>query len=78
MEGRPHAQFRPITAKGSDEPPKDLRFLSENKLVYEVVSPPPEEAPAKPAPKRKPRGRQGQGVGQGTAEAARRPMPGRA
>ena len=57
MEGRPHAQFRPITAKGSDEPPKDLRFLSETKLVYEVVSPPPEETPAKPAPKRKPRGR---------------------
>ena len=56
--GGPHAHFRPITAKGSDEPPKDLRFLSEDKLVYEVVSPPPEAAPdPKPAPRRKPRGR---------------------
>jgi hypothetical protein len=58
MEGRPHAHFRPITAKGSDEPPRDLRFLSEDKLVYEVVSPPPEAAPApKPVPRRKATGR---------------------
>jgi hypothetical protein len=66
VSGRPHAHFRPITIKGSDEPPKDLRFLSEDKLVYEVVSPPPEAAPAKPAPKRKPRGR-------GRAKAPPRP-----
>ncbi len=57
MEGRPHARFKPITARGSDEPPKDLRFLSEDKLVYEVVSPPPEAEPVKPPPRRKPRGR---------------------
>jgi hypothetical protein len=57
MEGRPHARFRPVTARGSDEPPKDLRFLSEDKLVYEVVSPPPEAEPVKPPPRRKPRGR---------------------
>jgi hypothetical protein len=57
MEGRPHARFRSITARGSDEPPRDLRFLSEDKLVYEVVSPPPEEPPARPAPKQRPRGR---------------------
>ncbi|HXI60772.1 MAG TPA: hypothetical protein VNO55_32150 [Polyangia bacterium] len=47
-QGVQQAVFRPITAKGSDEPPKDLRFLSEDRLVYEVVAtPPPEPAPAK-------------------------------
>jgi hypothetical protein len=47
-QGRRVAAFRPIAARGSDEPPKDLRFLAEERLVYEVVAPPP-PAPA-PAP----------------------------
>jgi hypothetical protein len=57
-QGVQQAAFRPITAKGSDEPPKDLRFLSEDRLVYEVVAPPPPEpmpakiAVAKTAPAR--------------------------
>jgi hypothetical protein len=47
-QGVQQTVFRPITAKGSDEPPKDLRFLSEDRLVYEVVAPPPPEpTPAK-------------------------------
>jgi hypothetical protein len=41
--------FRPITVSGSDEPPKELRFLSEERLVYEVVLPPPAPVNAKKA-----------------------------
>jgi hypothetical protein len=53
-QGRRVASFRAVAAKRGDEPPKDLRFLSEERLVYEVVEPPPEPSPpAKPA-KRKP------------------------
>jgi hypothetical protein len=48
-QGRRVASFRAVAAKQGDEPPKDLRFLSEERLVYEVVEPPPPEAA--PAPK---------------------------
>jgi hypothetical protein len=48
-QGRQVAAFRPITSRGSDEPPGDLRFLSEDRLVYEVVS----KAPPPPGPKAK-------------------------
>jgi hypothetical protein len=56
-QGRRVATFRAVAAKHGDEPPKDLRFLSEERLVYEVVEPPPEPPPpGKPAPApRKPR-----------------------
>jgi hypothetical protein len=54
------ASFRPITAPGSDEPPTELRFLSDERLVYEVVRAPSgtppttsRKAPAK-QPKRRP------------------------
>jgi hypothetical protein len=51
-EGVRRGVFRPVTAKGSDEPPKDFRFLTEDRLVYEVVQPPP--PPASPPKKKKP------------------------
>jgi len=44
-QGRRVATFRAVVAKRGDEPPKDLRFLSEDRLVYEVVEPPPDAAP---------------------------------
>jgi hypothetical protein len=47
-QGRRVAAFRPIAARGSDEPPRDLRFLAEERLVYEVVAPPPPPPPAAP------------------------------
>jgi hypothetical protein len=42
-QGQRVASFRAVAARVGDEPPKDLRFLSEEKLVYEVVAPPPGE-----------------------------------
>jgi hypothetical protein len=50
--------FAPVTARGSEEPPRDFRFLTEDRLVYEVVqpAPPPPPAPSahrKPAPPRR-------------------------
>jgi hypothetical protein len=56
-EGGRRGLFRPVTAKGSDEPPKDFRFLTEDRLVYEVVQPPPPPAPA--PKKKKPTGHHG-------------------
>jgi hypothetical protein len=56
-QGRAVATFRAVTAPKSDDPPKDLRFLSEERLVYEVVVPPPEPPKPvahKPAPRGKP------------------------
>jgi hypothetical protein len=41
VAGQKRSQFRVLTAPGSDEPPKDLRFLDEERLVYEVVESPP-------------------------------------
>ncbi len=54
LEGRVLLRFRPILAKGSDEPPKDLRFLAEDRLVYEVPAPPalPPAAPSRKAKRR--------------------------
>jgi len=49
-EGQRVASFRPVTRPGSDEPPKDLAFLAEDRLVYEVAEPAP--PPELPAPKR--------------------------
>jgi hypothetical protein len=54
-QGRKLATFRPITARGSDEPPKDLKFLGEDRLLYEVVAAPPPAPPdAIPSPKPEP------------------------
>jgi hypothetical protein len=51
-QARRVASFRAVAARTGDEPPKDLRFLSDDRLVYEVVEPPepaasPVAAPAK-------------------------------
>jgi hypothetical protein len=43
--GKRRLQFRPVTLKGSDEPPKDVHFLADNRLVYEAVPPPPAPSP---------------------------------
>ena len=51
-QGRRVASFRPIVSRGSDDPPRDLRFLSDERLVYEVVLRAPDAAP--PAPSRSP------------------------
>lgn len=44
LEGKSQGTFRPVVVRGSDEPPKDLRFLSETSLIYEVVHPAPTAA----------------------------------
>ena len=46
--GKRRLQLRPVTLKGSDEPPKDVHFLADNRLVYEVVESPPPPPPAHP------------------------------
>jgi hypothetical protein len=57
------ASFHPLAAQGSDEPPGDLRFLTEERLVYEVVgrapaaAPPASRRPPAPAAKGRPSGR---------------------
>jgi hypothetical protein len=48
LEGKVQGTFRSLQVKGSDEPPKDLRFLSDTSLVYEVTKPPPPPVVAKP------------------------------
>ena len=75
-QGKQTSSFRPVTARGSDEPPKDLRFLSEDRLVYEVVAPSPPEptaprAKAKPTARRKraARGKQAAARARKTARA---------
>ena len=35
--GQKRGQFRAVTARGSNEPPKDLRFLTDDRLIYEAV-----------------------------------------
>jgi len=51
-QGRRLATFRAVAPRRGDEPPKDLRFLSEERLVYEVVEPPLDAlSPGKPARK---------------------------
>lgn len=66
--------FRPITLPGSDEPPKDLRFLSEDRVVYEAAAPPaPPEAPPPPPPRRRATARKtGKGSGKGPSQTSRR------
>jgi hypothetical protein len=43
------AAFRPVTVRGGDEPPKDVKFLGEDQVIYEVVAaPPPAVEPSSP------------------------------
>jgi hypothetical protein len=42
-EGKVEARFRTLTRPGSDEPPRDFRFLGDDSLIYEVVKPPADE-----------------------------------
>jgi hypothetical protein len=62
-EGVRRGTFTPVVAPRSDEPPRDLRFLDEQLLVYEVVQPPPpppapghakKPVPPRPSPPRHP------------------------
>jgi hypothetical protein len=54
-QGRRVATFRAVVPAHGDEPPRELRFLSEERLVYEVVEPPPETpAPGRPTPRKPP------------------------
>jgi hypothetical protein len=41
VDGKRPLVLRPVVAKHSEEPPKDLHFLADGRLAYEVVSPPP-------------------------------------
>jgi hypothetical protein len=50
--GKLQAGFKPVNVPGGIEGPKDLRFLDDDRLVYEVVLPAPDSAP-KPAPHKK-------------------------
>lgn len=52
VEGQKRGQFRAVTARRSGEPPKDSRFLRNDRLVYEAVEPPP-PPPPKSAPRKK-------------------------
>jgi hypothetical protein len=77
-QGRRVATFRAVAAPHGDQPPKDLRFLSEERLVYEVVEPPPETpAPGKSAarkPRPAPRGKNGSAA-PAPAHVAVTPLP---
>jgi hypothetical protein len=54
VEGQKRGQFRAITARGSDEPPKDLRFLRDDRLIYEAIeAPPPPPRPTRGRSKKK-------------------------
>jgi hypothetical protein len=44
-DGARRALFEAVSLRGSDEPPKDFRFLAEDRLIYEVVQPSPPSAP---------------------------------
>lgn len=48
LEGKVQNTFRPLVVRGSDEPPRDLHFLTETSLIYEVVKPPPPPVVVKP------------------------------
>lgn len=41
LEGNQRAGFRAASVPTTDDPPRDLRFLDEDRLVYEVALPPP-------------------------------------
>jgi hypothetical protein len=73
-QGQRVGAFRAIAAAHGDEPPKDLRFLSEDRLVYEVVAPDPVAAPPAPptaARARAPAARKGKPTGHGAPGRAR-------
>jgi hypothetical protein len=53
VDGKRPRTIRPVTVPHSDEPPKDLRFLADGRLLYEVVLPPAPATPP-PAPRKKP------------------------
>ena len=72
-QGRSVASFRPVTLPGSDEPPKDLSFLAEDRLVYEAVAPTP--APEPPASKKGATGIKRKPKGHGARRAATAPSP---
>jgi hypothetical protein len=61
-DGARRALFEAVRLPGSDEPPKDFRFLAEDRLIYEVVQPAPPSAPV---------------VRKTRASPARRPAPGK-
>ncbi len=46
-QGHQQARFRPVQAPRMHEPPKDLQFLGDDRLVYEVAVHPPGAAAAK-------------------------------
>lgn len=50
VTGRLKRRIRPLQLPGGVEPPQDLRFLGDHRLVYQVVAPPP------PPPPRRKRG----------------------
>jgi hypothetical protein len=64
-EGARRGRFRTVQARGSDEPPRDLHFISEDRLLYEVTPPPPPPPPTSKPPAR----------GQRHAKPAARPPP---
>jgi hypothetical protein len=48
LEGRRPTRLPAIAVRGNDDPPRELRFLDDDRLVYEVplpVTPPPAPAP---------------------------------
>ena len=57
--GKRRLQFKPVTLKGSDEPPKDVHFLADDRLAYEVVESPP---PPPPPPGAKVKGKKAKPV----------------
>jgi hypothetical protein len=57
-EGKVETRLRPITVSGSDEPPKDFRFLNDDNLIYEVVKPaPPAAKPTRAHDKKRSKGK---------------------
>jgi hypothetical protein len=70
VDGKRPLTFRPVTLPHSDQPPKDVHFLADNRLVYEVVAPPPLPVPVKPA---KARSKKSQRPHQAIAPAQPRP-----
>ncbi len=51
--GQKRGQFRALTARGSYEPPRDLRFLRDDRLVYEAPPAPPPPPPKHPRLRKK-------------------------
>jgi hypothetical protein len=76
-EGKRQNIFRPVAQRGVNEPPKDLHFLGDEQLVYEVVFPPPQPATAakRPAVKPKRSKETSKETGKGTRPAAKAKEP---